>query len=58
MAGVEPPKDAFVLLDDARASGASDAQLFERPRAIFVAHRPADVARVLQRALVRLPMNP
>ncbi len=46
MAGPQP----FVLLDDARATGASDAQLFEQPRAIFVAHRPADVARVLAEA--------
>jgi hypothetical protein len=37
-------------MDDARATGASDAQLFEQPRAIFVAHRPADVARVLAEA--------
>ena len=50
MAGLDPPKDIFVLMDDARATGASDAQLFEQPRAIFVAHRPADVARVLAEA--------
>ncbi|TIX48928.1 aminodeoxychorismate synthase component I [Alteraurantiacibacter aquimixticola] len=46
MAASEP----FVLLDDARAEGASDAQLYESPRAIFVAHRPADVDRVLAEA--------
>ncbi len=46
MAGPHP----FVLLDDARAEGASDAQLFEHPRAVFVAHSPADVARVLAEA--------
>ncbi|BBC71183.1 aminobenzoate synthetase [Altererythrobacter sp. B11] len=46
MAGYEP----FVLLDDAREDGASDAQLFEAPREIFVARRPQDVARVLQEA--------
>ena len=44
----------FVLLDDARApdahGGASDAQLFENPREIFVAHRPAEVAAVLAEA--------
>jgi len=40
----------FVLLDDAREEGASDAQLFEAPRATFAAWRPEDVARVLQEA--------
>lgn len=50
MAGPEPTTTPFVLLDDARAEGASAAQLFENPRAIFVAHRPADVARVLAEA--------
>ncbi len=40
----------FVLLDDARAQGASDAQLFEHPRALFIAHRPEDVAPVLAAA--------
>ncbi|GAA0267296.1 aminodeoxychorismate synthase component I [Alteraurantiacibacter aestuarii] len=42
--------EPFVLLDDARASGANDAQLFERPRAIFVAHRPDQVSAVLEQA--------
>lgn len=46
MAGTQP----FVLLDDARVEGASDAQLFERPRALFVAHRPEDVLPVLAAA--------
>jgi para-aminobenzoate synthetase/4-amino-4-deoxychorismate lyase len=51
MAGPEPTATTpFVLLDDARAEGASAAQLFENPRAVFVAHRPADVARVLAEA--------
>ncbi|MFC3100176.1 aminodeoxychorismate synthase component I [Altererythrobacter lauratis] len=40
----------FVLLDDARAEGAGDAQLFENPRALFVAQTPGDVARVLAEA--------
>lgn len=40
----------FVLLDDARAEGASDAQLFENPREIFVARRPEDVLPVLEAA--------
>src|SRR5687768_9410576 len=40
----------FVLLDDARAEGASDAQLFENPREIFVARRPEDVVPVLEAA--------
>ena len=40
----------FVLLDDARASGAADALLFENPREIFVARRPDDVAGVVEAA--------
>jgi len=40
----------FVLLDDARAEGASDAQLFENPRAVFVARRPEEVLPVLEAA--------
>ncbi len=40
----------FVLLDDARAEGASDAQLFENPREIFVARRPEEVLPVLEAA--------
>jgi para-aminobenzoate synthetase/4-amino-4-deoxychorismate lyase len=40
----------FVLLDDARAQGASEAQLFENPREVFVARRPEDVLPVLEAA--------
>ena len=40
----------FVLLDDARAEGASDAQLFEDPREVFVARRPEEVLAVLEAA--------
>ena len=40
----------FVLLDDARASGASDAQLFTTPRRLFVARRPEEVVAVLAAA--------
>jgi para-aminobenzoate synthetase/4-amino-4-deoxychorismate lyase len=40
----------FVLLDDARAGGASDAQLFEAPRQVFVARAPGDVLPVLEAA--------
>src|SRR5687767_7317815 len=40
----------FVLLDDARAEGASDAQLFENPRKVFVARRPEEVLPVLEAA--------
>lgn len=41
----------FVLLDDARAGEAgADALLYEAPRAVFAAHRPADVAAVLDAA--------
>jgi para-aminobenzoate synthetase/4-amino-4-deoxychorismate lyase len=43
MAEPEP----FVLLDDARAEGASDAHLFENPRELFVARRPDEVLAVL-----------
>ncbi len=46
MSATEP----FVLLDDARAEGANDAQLFEKPRALFVAHRAQDVEPVLAAA--------
>lgn len=45
-----PSQDPFVLLDDARDSGASDALLFESPSAVFVATRPKEVARVLAEA--------
>ena len=40
----------FVLLDDARVEGASDARLFENPREMFVARRPAEVLAVLEAA--------
>ena len=40
-------RQPFVLLDDARETGAADALLLENPRRVFVAHRPEQVARVL-----------
>ena len=40
----------FVLLDDARESGAADALLFENPGAIFVARRPDEVEAALDAA--------
>ncbi len=40
----------FVLLDDARDSGAADALLFENPRDIFVARRPDEIEAVLAAA--------
>ena len=43
-------KSPFVLLDDARSEGASDAQLFTQPAEIFVARRPEEVAPVLDAA--------
>ncbi|QZD91075.1 aminodeoxychorismate synthase component I [Qipengyuania aurantiaca] len=46
MAGTPP----FVLLDDARSSGAADALLYENPQQVFVAHRPEDVRSVLAEA--------
>ncbi|MFK4003234.1 aminodeoxychorismate synthase component I [Qipengyuania sp. NPDC077563] len=46
MAGRHP----FVLLDDARDSGAADALFYENPRALFVARRPEEVDGVLAAA--------
>lgn len=43
-------RQPFVLLDDARESGASDAQLFENPREIFIAQHPGEVSAVLDAA--------
>ena len=43
-------KTPFVLFDDARVEGASDAQLFAAPRALFVARRPEQVVPVLAAA--------
>jgi para-aminobenzoate synthetase / 4-amino-4-deoxychorismate lyase len=43
-------RQPFVLLDDARAEGASDAQLFEEPRELFIARRPEEVLPVLEAA--------
>lgn len=40
----------FVLLDDARNSGASDAKLFAAPREVFVARRPDEVVATLAAA--------
>ncbi|QYJ07496.1 aminodeoxychorismate synthase component I [Qipengyuania flava] len=40
----------FVLLDDARESGAADALLFENPREVFVAHQPDQVEEALAAA--------
>ena len=40
----------FVLLDDARPQGASEARLFEQPRQLFVARHAAEVAPVLAAA--------
>ena len=41
---------AFVLLDDARAQGASDARLFADPRALFIARRAEEVGPALAAA--------
>lgn len=43
-------KSPFVLLDDARAAGASDAQYFSEPEQVFVARRADDVTSVLDAA--------
>ena len=46
MAGTPP----FVLLDDARSSGAADALFYENPQQVFVAYKPEDVRGVLAEA--------
>ncbi len=43
-------KSPFVLLDDARATGASDAHCFAQPEKVFTTRDPAEVARVLAEA--------
>ena len=43
-------KSPFVLLDNARAHGASDAHCFTNPSQVFVARRADDVVRVLAEA--------
>ncbi len=43
-------RQPFVLLDDARESGAADAHLFENPKQMFVARRADEVADVLAQA--------
>jgi len=43
-------RQPFILLDDARSEGASDAQLFENPVRIFIARRPGEVQAVLDAA--------
>ncbi len=45
-------REPFVLLDDARVQGASEARHYTRPRAIFVAQRADEVAAVLAAAEV------
>jgi para-aminobenzoate synthetase/4-amino-4-deoxychorismate lyase len=39
----------FILLDDARPEGASDARLYENPREVVVARRAGEVAAALER---------
>ena len=41
--------EPFILLDDARPSGASDARLYRGPREVVVARRVEEVAPALQR---------
>lgn len=43
-------REPFVLLDDARTSGASDARFYRAPQQVFVARRPEEVAPVLAEA--------
>ncbi|MEO0642375.1 MAG: aminodeoxychorismate synthase component I [Pseudomonadota bacterium] len=42
--------EPFVLLDDARESGAADTLVYDAPSQAFAAYRPADVERALQEA--------
>jgi para-aminobenzoate synthetase / 4-amino-4-deoxychorismate lyase len=41
--------DPFVLLDDARAAGASPARLYRNPRELVIARRPGEVGPALER---------
>jgi para-aminobenzoate synthetase/4-amino-4-deoxychorismate lyase len=41
--------DPFILLDDARPQGASDARIYRAPLEIVVAHRPEEVEAALAR---------
>lgn len=50
MAAQMADRQPFVLLDDARANGAADAHLFEKPQQIFVARRASEVAEILEAA--------
>ena len=43
------PRAPFILLDDARAQGASDARLYRDPVELVVARRPEEVAPALDR---------
>ncbi|WP_394270564.1 aminodeoxychorismate synthase component I [Qipengyuania sp.] len=43
-------RQPFVLLDDARESGAADALLYENPQAIFIARHPDEVEQALAAA--------
>jgi para-aminobenzoate synthetase / 4-amino-4-deoxychorismate lyase len=43
------PSGPFVLLDDARASGAAPARLYANPIEIIAAHRPEELAQALDR---------
>lgn len=47
MAGHMANRQPFVLLDDARASGAVNAHVYEAPRQVFVARQADEVASVL-----------
>jgi len=50
MGSPTPPKQPFVLLDDARESGGADARVYRAPVEAFAAYRPSDVERVLAEA--------
>ncbi|MEM1196059.1 MAG: aminodeoxychorismate synthase component I [Pseudomonadota bacterium] len=42
--------EPFVLLDDARESGAAPALVYEAPSRVFAAYHPSEVARALEQA--------
>lgn len=48
--GHPQPPTPFVLLDDARESGAADALVYSAPAQMFVANHPGDVERALAQA--------
>jgi para-aminobenzoate synthetase/4-amino-4-deoxychorismate lyase len=42
-------REPFILLDDARSEGGSDARLYRAPKELITAHRPDEVSPALER---------